>query len=173
MTTICRVPEKEPTEKDPTEKDPTQRQMVARYAIDVEKRGFRIGSSNLATGNATSFVARANIRSSLTAASGAAPFKSVKGLSIPGPNLCVGSYGVRRKHARAGRASTPRADATVLVESFCIAEGDGEPLVLGGAEFLAKASADMTGAATVIEQSEPSSLVVTIRRRPRVRRILC
>ena len=38
MTTICRVPEKEPTEKDPTKKDATQDVWSLRYAIDVQKR---------------------------------------------------------------------------------------------------------------------------------------
>jgi mannose-6-phosphate isomerase-like protein (cupin superfamily) len=42
------------------------------------------------------------------------------------------------------------------VESFCLAEGDGERLAFSGAEFVVKAAGDTTGGAfSVIEESDP------------------
>ena len=42
------------------------------------------------------------------------------------------------------------------MESFCVAEGDGERLAFSGAEFVVKASGDTTGGAfSVIEETDP------------------
>ena len=58
---------------------------------------------------------------------------TVKGLRIPGPNLCVGSCGVGRKHARAGES---RILPSVSPRQYRIALYDKQDEVIEGAQYM-------------------------------------